>query len=94
VEQQEEIIRYRMNLVRGKQFNLVTNLENRYVEKLQDIALAAGSTESEALFERAPKGMTFSDEHTPFGPSAPIEKFDFDCVKWERILRKLIMIAT
>ncbi len=85
---QEEIIRYRMNLVRGKQFNLVTNLENRYVEKLQEIALAAGSTESEALFECTPKGMSFSDEHTPFGPSAPIEKFDFDCVKWEKNLEK------
>ena len=67
---QEEIIEYRLSLVRGKQFAQVTDLENRFVEKLQDISLASGSTESEAEFGHAPKGMSFCDDHTPFGPSA------------------------
>lgn len=85
---QEEIIGYRLSLVRGKQFARVTDLDNRFVEKLQNIALADASIESEAQFVHAPSGMTFSDEHTPFGPSAPIEKFDIGNVKWDRNLQK------
>ena len=86
---QEEIIEYRLGLVRGKQFAQVTNLENHFVEKLQDIALASGSTESEAEFGHAPKGMSFCDDHTPFGPSAPIERFNIGNVKWDQNLEKV-----
>jgi len=86
---QEEIIGYRLSLVRGKQFAQVTDLENRFVEKLQDISLTTGSTESEAEFCHAPKGISFCDEHTPFGPSASIERFDIDNVKWEGNLEKV-----
>ena len=86
---QEEIIGYRLSLVRGKQFAKVTNLENRFVEKLQDISLATGSTESEAEFGHAPKGTSFCDEHTSFGPSAPIERFDIGNVKWDHNLEKV-----
>jgi hypothetical protein len=86
---QEEIIGYRLSLVRGKQQVKVTDLHNRLVEKLQDISLAASSIESEAKFESVPKGTTFSDEHSPFGPSAVIERFDIDNVKWNRELEKV-----
>jgi hypothetical protein len=40
---QEEIIGYRLRLVRGKQPVRVNDLHNRLVEKLQDISLAASS---------------------------------------------------
>jgi DNA repair protein NreA len=86
---QEEIIGYRLRLVRGKQPVMVDDLHNRLVEKLQDISLAASSIESEAKFESMPKGMTFSDEHTPFGPSAMIERFDIASVKWNREMEKV-----
>jgi hypothetical protein len=86
---QDEIIRYRLNLVRGKKTVKVTDLETRFVEKLQDISLASSSIESEAEFGHAPKGMSFSDEHTPFGPSAPLEKFNISNVKWDRDLERV-----
>ncbi len=86
---QEEIIGYRLSLVRGKQFAMVTDLENRFVGKLQDIALADTSIESEAEFARVPVGRNFSDEHTPFGPSAPLERFDIGNVKWDTNLEKV-----
>jgi len=85
---QEEIIGYRLSLVRGKRQIKVTDLENRFVEKLQDIALAASSIESEAKFCHVPKGMSLSDEHTPFGPSAPLERFDIDSTRWDQNLEK------
>jgi hypothetical protein len=86
---QEEIIGYRLNLVRGKQTIKVTDLQNRLVGKLQDISLAASSIDSEAQFESVPKGTTFSDEHAPFGPSAMIERFNIGNARWNSELEKV-----
>lgn len=85
---QEEIIRYRLNLIRGKRRVNVTNLQNRYIDKLRDIALSGSSLESIAQFEHAPKGMSLSDEHTPFGPSAPLDRLEIDNTRWEQNLEK------
>ena len=85
---QEDIIGYRMNLVRGKQLVGIKDLENGFVEKLQEISLAEGSIESEAEFSKKPRGTSFSDEHTPHGPSGLIQKFDIDNVKWDHALEK------
>ena len=85
---QEDIIGYRLNLVRGKQLIDIKDLENPFVEKLQDISLASKSIDSEATFGSRPSGAMFSEESTPHGPSALIEKFDIDAVKWDRQLEK------
>lgn len=86
---QEDIIGYRVNLVRGKLPVKITDLNCGFVEKLQDISLSTCSIESEAEFESKPRGMSFSDVHAPFGPSASIERFDIDSQKWDRALEKV-----
>jgi len=86
---QEEIIQYRLSLVRGKHRINASDLDNRFVEKLQEISLSAGSVESEVSFAVHPRGMSFSEEHTPFGPSAPIERFEIEYGKWNRDLEKV-----
>ncbi len=83
---QEDIIGYRLNLVRGKHRVNTSDLDNRFIEKLQDISLSERSIESEVSFASQPQGMSFSEEHTPFGPSAPIEKFEIESGKWNRDL--------
>ena len=85
---QEEIIDYRMNLVRGKQLIRIDDLENPFVEKLQDISLASKAIDSEATFGRRPTGSMLTEDSTPHGPSAVIEKFDIDAVRWDRQLEK------
>jgi hypothetical protein len=85
---QEEIIGYRLNLVRGKRPTRVTDLGGKFIEKLQDISLASGSVESEVLFDKAPKGVSFSEDHSPFGPSALVEKFETGNAKWDPALEK------
>lgn len=87
-KQQEDIINYRMSLVRGKQLIKIDDLENPFVEKLQDISLASTSIDSEATFGRRPTGSMLSEDSMPHGPSAVIEKFDIDAVKWDRQLEK------
>ncbi len=86
---QNEIIGYRMSLVRGKQQVGIRDLENGFVEKLQDISLASKSIGSEAEFGNKPRGQSFSDEHAPHGPSAIIQKFDIENVKWDHQLEKV-----
>ncbi|KAF5088911.1 Nre family DNA repair protein [Methanobacterium aggregans] len=85
---QEDIIGYRLNLVRGKQLVGIRDLENNFVEKLQEISLASNSIDSAAEFGNKPRGLSFSDEHAPHGPSALIQKFDIDSVKWDHELEK------
>ncbi len=85
---QEDIIGYRLNLVRGKQTVKITDLDNVFVEKLQEISLACNSIDSEASFGSKPRGMSFNEQHAPHGPSALIEKFDINSVKWDRELEK------
>ena len=85
---QQDIIGYRLNLVRGKQTIGITDLENNYVEKLQEISMASKSIASEAEFNKKPRGMTFSAENAPHGPSAVLKKFDIDNVKWDHQLEK------
>ena len=86
---QEEIIRYRLNLIRGKHRVHARDLMNRFVEKLQDISLSASSIESEVSFTDTPTGQSFSEEHTPFGPSAPVERLEIQSGKWDRDLEKV-----
>jgi hypothetical protein len=86
---QEDIIGYRMSLVRGKQTVGIQDLENSFIEKLQEISLSAKSIDSEAEFGSRPRGLSFTDESAPHGPSALIEKFDIESVKWDRELEKV-----
>ncbi len=85
---QEDIIRFRLDLVRGKSEVSIHDLGNKMVQKLQEISMADDSVESEASFKHKPRGMSFDEEHTPFGPSAAMEKFDIGNVKWEQHLEK------
>ncbi|MBI5680430.1 MAG: hypothetical protein HZC47_06025 [Methanobacterium sp.] len=86
---QEDIIGYRLSLVRGKQTVGIQDFDNSFVGKLQEISLASNSIESEAEFGSRPRGLSFSDETAPHGPSALIEKFDIESVKWDRALEKV-----
>jgi len=86
---QEEIIGYRLGLVRGKRMVDAPDLGTRFVEQLQEISLSATSVESEVGFCTAPSGTTFSEEHTPFGPSAEIERFETTGGRWHRNLESV-----
>jgi hypothetical protein len=86
---QEEIISYRMNLVRGKVQQDIRNLDCRFVEQLQEIALANRSIESEATFSHVPTGFSLGEEKIPFGPSAGLESLEIEAPKWDPHLEKV-----
>jgi hypothetical protein len=85
---QDDIIRFRLDLVRGKSEVGVHDIENKLVRKLQEISMADDSVDSEASFKHKPRGVTFNDDHSPFGPSGTIDRFDIGNFRWEQHLEK------
>lgn len=85
---QEEILSFRLGLVRGKRLQDVTDTGDRFVGTLQEIALSDGSRPGEAVFSEKPTGQSFSEEHSPFGPSAHLLKFETEEGRWETHLEK------
>lgn len=85
---QDEILGYRLGLVRGKSMVHASDLDERFVRQLQEITLSASSVESEAFFRSIPAGVSFSDDHAPFGPSGDLDHFSTVPGRWNRDLEK------
>lgn len=75
----EDIVNYRLSLVRGVSDISVYSTSGRYIESLQELAMASKSAESEAIFEKRPIADIEQEkdlgESAPFGPIAPLKSF-------------------
>jgi hypothetical protein len=78
----EEIIGYRLSLVRGVMDFDVHAQSGRYIESLHELAMAEQSIESEVTFEKRPvsdieqlKKNGLDTESPPLGPVAPLKSF-------------------
>ena len=78
----EEIVNYRLSLVRGVSTVNVHNISEKYVESLQEVAMTNKSVESEATFEKVPitdleqeKDLGLDTDSVSFGPVAPLKRF-------------------
>jgi DNA repair protein NreA len=78
----EEIVNYRLSLVRGISTVDIHNTSGKYVESLQELAMTSESVESELTFEKIPisdieqeKDIGIDTESAPFGPAAPLKTF-------------------
>src|SRR2546426_121336 len=75
----DEIVGFRSQLVRGMHRTHVLDVDGggKIVDLTRELALSTAATEVEARFARKPRGRLVLDEDVqPFGPSAPIERFD------------------
>jgi DNA repair protein NreA len=74
----EEIVNYRLSLVRGVSNIDIRSTSGKYVESLQELAMTSNSVESEATFEKTPIadiGIRLDTDSAPFGPIAPLKTF-------------------
>jgi len=85
----QDVVGFRLNLVRGKQQVGITDLDNKLIGKLREISLSSRSVESEATFINKPIGQSFTDEHTPHGPSAMLRDFDTEIARWDKSLENV-----
>src|SRR2546425_1814043 len=75
----DEIVGFRSQLVRGMHRTHVLDVDGggKVVDLTRELALSTASTDVEAEFARKPRGRLVLDEDVqPFGPSAPIDRFD------------------
>lgn len=86
---QEDIIKYRLSLVRGKHRIKVDNFRSKLVDTLQEIALSEDSVESEAKFKKAPRGFSLKGDNSAYGPSGDLAKLNIGNTKWNRGLEKV-----
>ena len=80
----EEIVGFRMQLIRGMHRVDVHNVENsgRLVDETRELALGNVAADMEAEFLRKPTGrLTFDQEVQPFGPSAPLRSMELGNIK-------------
>ena len=87
----ENIVDFRMKLVRGMKPVEVTNVENagRVVDITRELAMGEISADVEASFTKRPYGrLTFNSETQPYGPSAPIHKLDSGNIKIDQRIDK------
>ena len=74
----EEIVNYRLNLVRGIQKVSIDNPQGRYIENLQEVAMASKPIDSELQFTKTTSPITSIDgQSAPFGPIGEIKSASY-----------------
>ena len=86
----EEIVNYRLNLVRGIQKVPVNDPTGRYIENLQELAMSEEATDSDVQFVKATSPVGLIDGYSaPFGPVGEIKSAKFSNSVSERPIEKL-----
>ena len=86
----EDIVNYRLSLVRGIQTIKVNEPQGRYIESLQDLAMSSHSTDSELEFVKNARASSFVDsENAPFGPIGEIKSAKFTNSTSDKNVQKL-----
>jgi DNA repair protein NreA len=74
----EEIINFRLNLVRGIQKIPVEQTEGRYVENLQEVTMSSKPTDLDLIFnKKISSNVSVDGESAPFGPIGEIKSAKF-----------------
>jgi len=74
----EDIVNYRLSLVRGVQSVPVSETEGKYIEKLQEVAMSSRPIDSDISFIKNTIPITSIDGYSPpFGPLGEIKTVQF-----------------
>ena len=85
----EEIINFRLKLVRGIQNVAVSNPQGRYIENLQELAMSSNTPDSDITFYKNTAPITSLDgESAPFGPIGEIKSAKFSGMSTSKQIEK------
>jgi hypothetical protein len=86
----EEIVNFRLNLVRGVQKTSVIDPKGRFIENLQELALASNTPDSDIVFQKNTSPITTIDgESAPFGPIGEIKTAKFSGISTNKSIEKI-----
>jgi hypothetical protein len=84
----EEIVNFRLNLIRGIKKVSITD-QGRYIEELQQVAMSSRPIESDIEFHKNTMPVTSIDgESAPFGPIGEIKNSKFSSSSSDRFIQK------
>ena len=74
----EEIVNFRLNLIRGIKQTPVNQTDGRYIENLQEIVMSSKPIDSDLIFQRTTSpNISIDGESAPFGPMGEIKSSKF-----------------
>lgn len=86
----EEIVNFRLKLVRGVKKVSIHDTEARYIESLQEIAMSSRSTDSDLMFHKATTmAVSVDGESAPFGPMGEIKNAKFSSSHATKSIEKI-----
>lgn len=86
----EEIVNYRLSLVRGIQNVPVSDPQGRFIESLQEVAMSTRPIDSDIEFTKQTLPVTTIDgESPPFGPIGQIKNAKFYSSSSDRTIQKI-----
>lgn len=86
----EEIVNYRLNLVRGVKKISVIEPSGRYIENLQEVAMASKPIDSDIEFQKPTAPVILVDgESAPFGPIGQVKSARFSNSASEKQIEKV-----
>jgi len=86
----EEIVNFRLNLVRGIQKISIDQTEGRYIENLQELAMSSKPADSDLeFFKPTSANISLDGESAPFGPIGEIKSAKFSHSSSEKSIEKI-----
>ncbi len=74
----EDIVNFRLNLVRGIQKIPIEQTDGRYIENLQEVAMSSKPVDSDLIFHKSTSpNVSLDGESAPFGPVGEIKSAKF-----------------
>jgi hypothetical protein len=86
----EEIVNFRLNLIRGIQKISITQTDGRYIENLQEVAMSSKPIDSDLIFHKATSpSVSLDGESAPFGPIGEIKSAKFSGTSSVKSIEKI-----
>ena len=74
----EEIVNFRLNLVRGTQKISINNTDGRYIENLQEVTMSSKPIDTDLVFHKTlSPNISLDGQSAPFGPMGEIKSVKF-----------------
>ena len=86
----EEIVNFRLNLIRGIQKMPIAQTDGRYIENLQEVTMSSKPTDSDLIFHKATSpSVSLDGESAPFGPIGEIKSAKFSGTSSVKSIEKI-----
>jgi len=85
----EEIVNFRLSLIRGIKNIPINEPNGRYIENLHEVAMSSRPIDSELQFYKNPKPVAFIDgESAPFGPVGEVASAKFSSTSSDKSIQR------